>query len=292
MFPQRTPQAPPTSVPGPPRNIRGGIRGRDLGVRSCGLTLRANKEAFRSIRKARGLSQAELAEQLGKSQKFISYVESGKRSVEDYVFVGVAKVLGVPVEAIADVDEEEFPSNVRPLRPVDPWTTEDEDEVEGYPSGFTLSATKFTRAADSRGMRERITVSFPPDVYAYLYRTADRLPGISDASALIRWFVASGMIYLSEHITDPILTEKVLSEETLARAAEVSYDNAQKKEVVDNGKKTCDELIESQNWNALLKFVNEYADDAEGYAEPHQSRMLAVANAARETWRRNNPEGR
>lgn len=64
-------------------------------------------QALIAARKASGLTQQELAEQLGRSQSFVAKIELGERRVEVVELVEIARILGVstgsliaPVEAV------------------------------------------------------------------------------------------------------------------------------------------------------------------------------------------------
>lgn len=50
--------------------------------------------AIRTLREEKGVSQAELARRLGRSQQFVSYVESGVRRVDLVEFVVIVRALG------------------------------------------------------------------------------------------------------------------------------------------------------------------------------------------------------
>ena len=56
--------------------------------------------ALKNARKARGITQAQLAEALGKPQSFIAKVESGERRLDVVVFVHLARLVGVEPENI------------------------------------------------------------------------------------------------------------------------------------------------------------------------------------------------
>lgn len=61
-------------------------------------------ETLVSLRKSKGMTQAELARRLGKPQPFISYVERGERRIDVIEFYAVAKALGVdPVDVFASL---------------------------------------------------------------------------------------------------------------------------------------------------------------------------------------------
>lgn len=56
--------------------------------------------ALKKARKERGITQAQLAEALGKPQSFIAKVESGERRLDVVEFVHLARMVGVEVENI------------------------------------------------------------------------------------------------------------------------------------------------------------------------------------------------
>ncbi len=56
--------------------------------------------ALKNARKARGITQAQLAEALGKPQSFIAKVESGERRLDVVEFVHLARLVGVEPENI------------------------------------------------------------------------------------------------------------------------------------------------------------------------------------------------
>ncbi len=51
--------------------------------------------ALKKARKERGITQAQLAESLGKPQSFIAKVESGERRLDVVEFVYLARMIGV-----------------------------------------------------------------------------------------------------------------------------------------------------------------------------------------------------
>lgn len=53
--------------------------------------------ALKNARKARGITQAQLAEALGKPQSFIAKVENGERRLDVVEFVHLARLVGVDV---------------------------------------------------------------------------------------------------------------------------------------------------------------------------------------------------
>lgn len=65
-----------------------------------------------ALRKAQGVSQVELARRLGKTQQFISYVETCERRIDIIEFYAIVCALGAdPVETFATIVGE-FPANV------------------------------------------------------------------------------------------------------------------------------------------------------------------------------------
>ena len=56
--------------------------------------------ALKKARKEKGITQAQLAEALGKPQSFIAKVESGERRLDVVEFVHLAKLLGLSNEKV------------------------------------------------------------------------------------------------------------------------------------------------------------------------------------------------
>jgi len=56
--------------------------------------------ALKKARKENGITQAQLAEALGKPQSFIAKVESGERRLDVVEFVRLARLVGMEAEAI------------------------------------------------------------------------------------------------------------------------------------------------------------------------------------------------
>lgn len=56
--------------------------------------------ALKNARKARGITQAQLAEALSKPQSFIAKVENGERRLDVVEFVRLARLVGVDVGEI------------------------------------------------------------------------------------------------------------------------------------------------------------------------------------------------
>ncbi len=60
------------------------------------------RELLVALRKERGLTQVELSKRLGKSQPFISYVESGERRIDVVEFYAIVRALdGDPTKVFA-----------------------------------------------------------------------------------------------------------------------------------------------------------------------------------------------
>lgn len=55
---------------------------------------------LKNARKARGITQAQLAEALGKPQSFIAKVENGERRLDVVEFVYLARLVGVDVAEV------------------------------------------------------------------------------------------------------------------------------------------------------------------------------------------------
>jgi len=55
---------------------------------------------LKNARKARGITQAQLAEALGKPQSFIAKVENGERRLDVVEFVHLARLVGVDVAEV------------------------------------------------------------------------------------------------------------------------------------------------------------------------------------------------
>ena len=56
--------------------------------------------ALKKARKEKGITQAQLAEALGKPQSFIAKVENGERRLDVVEFVHLARLVGVDVQGI------------------------------------------------------------------------------------------------------------------------------------------------------------------------------------------------
>lgn len=59
--------------------------------------------ALKKARKERGITQAQLAEALGKPQSFIAKVESGERRLDVVEFVHLARLVGVDPSYIIEM---------------------------------------------------------------------------------------------------------------------------------------------------------------------------------------------
>ena len=59
--------------------------------------------ALKKARKERGITQAQLAEALGKPQSFIAKIESGERRLDVVEFVHLARLVGVEPVRILEV---------------------------------------------------------------------------------------------------------------------------------------------------------------------------------------------
>ncbi|HVY34954.1 MAG TPA: helix-turn-helix transcriptional regulator [Caulobacteraceae bacterium] len=65
-----------------------------------------------ALRKERGVSQVELARQLGKEQPFISRIERGERRLDVVEFYALAQALGIDPAKAYGVLIEDFPAEV------------------------------------------------------------------------------------------------------------------------------------------------------------------------------------
>ena len=61
---------------------------------------------LRELRSTRGLTQAALAEAVGVSRKTINTVENGVFTPSTLLALKIARVLGVPVEEVFQLDDE------------------------------------------------------------------------------------------------------------------------------------------------------------------------------------------
>ncbi|MDF7758814.1 helix-turn-helix transcriptional regulator [Kosakonia cowanii] len=59
--------------------------------------------ALKQARKARGITQVQLAEALGRPQSFIAKIESGERRLDVVEFVHLARLVGVALEDIVKI---------------------------------------------------------------------------------------------------------------------------------------------------------------------------------------------
>lgn len=62
---------------------------------------------LRKIRTAAGLTQAQLAEQVDVSRQTINYVENGTYCPSTYLALRIARALGVPVEDVFFLKDQE-----------------------------------------------------------------------------------------------------------------------------------------------------------------------------------------
>lgn len=67
---------------------------------------------LKSARKARGITQAELADALGRPQSFIAKIENGERRLDIVEFVHMARMLGIDSAWIV----EKLGKDVRSIR--------------------------------------------------------------------------------------------------------------------------------------------------------------------------------
>lgn len=71
--------------------------------------------ALKKARKERRITQAQLAEALGKPQSFIAKVESGERRLDVVEFVHLSRLVGIVPEVVLDG----IGKNIRLLEPAD-----------------------------------------------------------------------------------------------------------------------------------------------------------------------------
>jgi transcriptional regulator with XRE-family HTH domain len=70
-------------------------------------TYRAVVRCLRDARKRAGLTQAELAERLGRPQSFVAKYEQGERRIDVAEFIEIAKALGAnPVRVFSAIARE------------------------------------------------------------------------------------------------------------------------------------------------------------------------------------------
>lgn len=65
-----------------------------------------------ALRKERGVSQTELAHRLGKTQQWVSYVETNERRLDIIEFYAIARALGVEPVALYEAVTRELPAKV------------------------------------------------------------------------------------------------------------------------------------------------------------------------------------
>jgi transcriptional regulator with XRE-family HTH domain len=257
-----------------------------------GLPLRAKEGVIREVRAARGLSQADLAEMLDKSQRWVSYVESGKKPAADHVFLTLAELLGVSVDDIAESEDDGDDTPrlrlVSSLTAEDLWKAEEPEDEEKYPKGFLPHQMRYTRSSDAQGNKERLQISLPPQMYALLHKLSDKLPGIPDAYALARYAIFSMSAYLVEHGNDPALTAMVAHEELIATQAAAMYEIEMLNQAVVGAKKSFDMAAEAKDWIKLRRLITEQSDMAEALREPYHTKLWDAIKEAKETLRRNN----
>jgi transcriptional regulator with XRE-family HTH domain len=80
-------------------------RGEDPELRRARLRF---GEQVRAARKKAGLSQAQLAERIGRSQRYVSFIETGGRSLPIETMSMIMRALGFTVEVKI---------KIRPIRP-------------------------------------------------------------------------------------------------------------------------------------------------------------------------------
>lgn len=256
------------------------------------MPLRAKDGVIREVRAARGLTQNDLAERLGKSQRWVSFIESGKKPAADHVFLTMAEMLGVAVDDIAEVDDPEEASEQRILKLVssqtaeDLWKAEEPEDEDKYPSGFLPHSLRYTRSSDAQGNKERMQVSLPPQMYALLHKLAEKLPGIPDAYALARYAIFSMAAYLVEHGNDPALTAIVAHEELIAAQAAAMYEIEMLAQAVTGAKKSFDMAADAKDWIKLRRLIEDQSDMAEALREPYHGQMWEAIKQAKETLRR------
>lgn len=69
--------------------------------------------AIRTLREEKGVSQVELARRLGRSQQFVSYVESGVRRVDLVEFVVIIRALGGSPKGLFEALEASVPNDTQ-----------------------------------------------------------------------------------------------------------------------------------------------------------------------------------
>jgi len=66
-----------------------------------------------ALRREKGVSQVELAKRLGKTQQFISNIETGERRMDVVEFYAIVKALGANPEATFSELARKLPENVK-----------------------------------------------------------------------------------------------------------------------------------------------------------------------------------
>jgi len=69
--------------------------------------------AIRTLREEKGVSQVELARRLGRSQQFVSYVESGVRRLDLVEFVVIVRALGGSPKGLFEALEASVPNDTQ-----------------------------------------------------------------------------------------------------------------------------------------------------------------------------------
>jgi len=64
------------------------------------------KLKIKEIRLSRGLKQYELAEILGISKSFLSYIENGKSNIKLSLLLDIALILEVPFQELVETDKK------------------------------------------------------------------------------------------------------------------------------------------------------------------------------------------
>ena len=73
-------------------------------------------ENIARIRKAKGLSQIELAEKIGFNKKLLSHYENGRLHISAEMAINLAKVLDVSTDELLDLKDLPIPNNQLGLR--------------------------------------------------------------------------------------------------------------------------------------------------------------------------------
>lgn len=87
------------------------------------------RNRIRELRKAAGITQQKLADDVGLSRRSIQWIEDGTHGPALVVAIRIARRLRVPVEVVFFLDEEDGPRPPRPHRaPVGrPWPKRTEE---------------------------------------------------------------------------------------------------------------------------------------------------------------------